>query len=216
LVNIIGVVEDVRYLGLDDRQQGAAVGTVYVPHSQWSSPGFFLYVRSSGDPQRLVGSIRTIVQELDPRVPLTQIATGDELIDQALAAPRNLAGVVVGFAGVALFLAMIGIYGVMSYFVHEHRKDIGIRLALGGKPREVLALILGRGMKPVLVGTLLGFGIAVGVTRYITRLLFNVAPRDPTTLALVALAMLATAIAACWLPARYAARLDPAQVLRHD
>ncbi|MGH7507596.1 MAG: FtsX-like permease family protein, partial [Longimicrobiales bacterium] len=216
IVNVVGVVDDVRYLGLDDSQNGAAVGTVYVPQSQWLASSTYLYVRTSGEPLQALGSIRDIVHDLDPDIAVTDVATADDLVEDALAAPRNLAGVVVAFAAIAFMLAMIGIYGVMSYFVHEHRKDIGIRLALGGRPAEVLGLVLGRGMRPVLFGTAIGFAIAVAITRFITRLLFGVSPHDPATLAAVALAMLGTAVGACWLPARRAARLDPAQVLRHD
>jgi putative ABC transport system permease protein len=216
IVNVIGVVENVRYLGLDDSQRGASVGTVYVPQSQWLAASSNLFVRASGDPLVLLDAIRDIVQELDPEILLTDVATARELVDDALAAPRNLAAVVAVFAGVALVLAMIGIYGVMSYFVNEHRKAIGIRLALGGGPGEVLRYVLGRGMKPVLAGTALGFAIAFGVTRFMSRLLFVVSPNDPATLALVALAMLSAAAAACWLPARQAARLDPVKTLRND
>jgi putative ABC transport system permease protein len=216
IVNVIGVVESVRYLGLDDSQRGAAVGTVYVPQSQWLASSTNLFVRASGDPLPLIDAIRGIVHELDPEVPLTDVATARDLVDDALAAPRNLAAVVAVFAGVALALAMIGIYGVMSYFVNEHRKAIGIRLALGGGPGEVVRYVLGRGMKPVLAGTAAGFAIAFGVTRFMSRLLFVVSPNDPTTLAVVALAMLGAAAAACWLPARQAARVDPVQTLRND
>jgi predicted permease len=216
IVEIVGVVENVRYLGLDDAQAGAAVGTLYVPQSQWLASTTNLFVRSNGEPLQLLNAIRTTVRQLDPTIPITDVAIADDLVDQALAAPRNIAGVVVAFAVIALVLAMIGIYGVMSYFVQEHRKDIGIRLALGGRPREVLGLVLGRGMKPVIFGTVLGFGIAFGIMRFINRLLFGVSPQDPATLGLVALAMLGTAVIACWLPARHAARLDPAQVLRQE
>ena len=216
IVEIIGVVDNVRYLGLDDSQSGAAVGTVYVPQSQWLASSTYLFVRTQGEPLRLMNSIRSTVRALDPTIPITDVAIADDLVDQALAAPRNIAGVVVAFALIALVLAMIGIYGVMSYFVHEHRKDIGIRLALGGRPLAVLGLVLGRGMKPVMFGIALGFAIAFGMTRFISGLLFGVSPQDPTTLGLVALAMLVTAAAACWLPARHAARLDPAQILRQE
>jgi hypothetical protein len=216
IVNIVGVVENVRYLGLDDAQAGAAVGTVYVPQSQWLASASFLHVRGSGDPLLLVDAIRDVVHELDPTIAIADVATGTELIDGALAAPRNLAAVVVAFAAVALTLAMIGIYGVMNYFVQEHRRDIGIRLALGGRPGEVLGLVLGRGMSPVLLGTAVGFALAVVTTRFIQRLLFGISPFDPATLGTVAAVLLGTALAACWLPARRAARLDPAQVLRHD
>lgn len=216
IVNVVGVVENVRYLGLDDSQQGAAVGTVYVPQSQWLASSTNLFVRTSGDPLQQLASIRAIVHALDPAIPITNVVTADDLVDDALAAPRNLAGIVIAFAGVALVLAMIGIYGVMSYFVHEHRKDIGVRLALGGSPVKVLGLVLSRGMKPVLLGTAVGFAFALAATRFITRLLFAVSPHDPATLAIVALTMLGTATAACWLPARLAARLDPAHVLRSD
>jgi putative ABC transport system permease protein len=216
LVEVIGVVENVRYLGLDDAQAGAAVGSLYVPYSQWVPSVTNLFVRAQGDPLALVGSIRGIVREIDPATPIADIALGSQLIDDALATPRNLARVVLGFAAVAVLLALIGIYGVMSYFVNEHRRDIGIRLALGGRPGTVLGLVIGRGMQPVVAGTLIGFFIATGVTRFLNRLLFGVSPRDPATLALVALAMLSTALVACWLPARRAARLEPAQVLRQE
>jgi ABC-type antimicrobial peptide transport system permease subunit len=175
-----------------------------------------LFVRTSGEPLQVLGAIREVVRELNPEVPVTDVATAHDLVDDALATPRNLAGAVGAFAAVALLLAMIGIYGVMSYFVNEHRKDIGIRLALGGKPGAVLGLVLARGLRPVLFGTAIGFVLALVATRFMTRMLFGVSPHDPATLGMVALAMLGTAIAACWIPARHAARLDPARVLRHD
>jgi len=216
IVDIVGVVDDVRYLGLDDAQQGAAVGTVYVPQAQWLASTSYLFVRANGDPLQLVGAIREIVRTLDPAVPITDVATADELVAAALAVPRNLTGVVVAFALVALVLAMIGIYGVMSYFVHQHRKDIGIRLALGGRRALVIGLVLGRGMKPVVAGTAIGFAVAIAVTPFLARLLFDVSPRDPATLALVALAMMGTAAAACWLPALHAASVHPVEALRTD
>ena len=215
-MNVVGVVENVRYLGLDDAQQSAAVGTVYVSQFQWFDSSPYLYLRSRGDPLQHVSSLRAMVRELDPTAAVSDIAAGADLVDAALAAPRNIATVVVAFAVVALILAMIGIYGVMSWFVHEHRKDIGVRLVLGGRPAEVLALVVGRGMKPVVIGTAIGVAIAVGVLRLISRSLFGVSPNDPATLGFVAVAMFATAIVACWLPARAATRLEPAQVLRHD
>jgi putative ABC transport system permease protein len=216
IVQVVGVVEDVRYLGLDDAQSGAAVGTVYVPQSQWISPSMNLFVRTNGDPLALLGSIRAIVKELDPAVPVTDVTTASQLVDAALVAPRNLAAVVIAFAVVALLLALIGIYGVMNYFVNEHRKDIGIRLALGGRPRAVFGLVLGRGLAPVALGTVIGIAMAMGVTRFIARLLYRVSPHDSATFGMVALAMIIAAVLACWLPARSAARLDPARVLRLD
>lgn len=216
IVHVVGVVENVRYLGLDDAQQGAAVGTVYVPQSQWLESSPYLFLRTRGNPLQYVSSMRTTLRELDPTAAVSDVVDGADLVDAALAAPRNLASVVVGFAAVALILAMVGIYGVMSYFVHEHRKDIGIRLALGGRPAEVLGLIIGRGLKPVVIGTAIGLAISIAVMRFISRVLFGVSPHDPAILGSVALAMLVTAVAACSLPARHAARLDPAQVLRQD
>lgn len=216
IVNIVGVVENVRYLGLDDAQQTASMGTVYVPQTQWFASTHYLFVRTAGDPLAHVAAIRAIARELDPEVPVTAIATGADLVADALATPRNLAGVVAAFAAIALLLAMIGIYGVMSFFVHEHRKDIGIRFALGGRRGQVLGLIVGRGMRPVVLGTVVGLVAALAAARLIQRLLFGVSPHDPLTLALVVLAMLGTAAAACLLPALQAASIDPARVLRQD
>jgi predicted permease len=217
IVEVVGVVENVRYLGMDDAQSGAAVGTVYVPQRQWNASSSYLFVRvTNGDPLSITPAIRAIVRDLDPTAPVTNVTTADALVDDALAAPRNLAGVVAGFGAVALLLAMIGIYGVMSFFVREHRRDIGIRLALGGRPAGVLRLVIARGLKPVGAGVLIGGAAALIVTRFLARLLYGVSPRDPLTLAIVAIAMLATALAACWLPAREAARTDPIRTLREE
>jgi predicted permease len=217
IVEVVGVVEDVRYLGMDDAQSGTAVGTVYVPQRQWNASSSYLFARvTAGDPLSVTSAIRAIVRDLDPTAPLTDVTTAGALVDDALAAPRNLAGVVAGFGAVALVLAMIGIYGVMSFFVREHRRDIGIRLALGGGPAAVLRLVMARGLTPVGVGVLVGGVAALIVTRFLARLLYGVSPRDPLTLAIVAFAMLATAIAACWLPAREAARVDPIRTLREE
>ena len=217
IVEVVGVVEDVKYLGLGTATATGVVGTLYVPQAQWLASTTYLFVRvPEGNPLALVAPIRRIVRELDPGTAIDDIATADHLVDRALAAPRNIAALVLAFAAIAVLMALIGIYGVMSYFVHEHRREIGIRIVLGGRPRRVLQGIVGAGMRPVLVGTAAGLVLAALATRFTEHLLFGVAPGDPATLAAVAAAMLATALVACWIPTAGATRMDPGTVLRED
>jgi putative ABC transport system permease protein len=154
-LTVIGVVGDAKYMGLDD----PGWGTIYQPVLQNTWWSRILFVRTTGDPLSVVPAVRTIVRELDPTLPLSQVATMDELMANALDAPRNFLALIAGFAAVALMLAAIGIYGVMSYFVQQHTRDIGIRMALGGRPAAVLRLIVGRGMRLVILG------IAIDVCR---------------------------------------------------
>jgi putative ABC transport system permease protein len=134
----------------------------------------------------------------------------------ALDSPRNFLALIAGFAAVALMLAAVGIYGVMSYFVQQHTRDIGIRMALGGGPATVLRLIVGRGMRLVVLGIAIGVGGAFALTRFMTSLLFEVSPTDAVTFASVTLGLLATALIACVAPARRAAGVDPAATLREE
>jgi predicted lysophospholipase L1 biosynthesis ABC-type transport system permease subunit len=145
-----------------------------------------------------------IVRELDPSVPLSGLATFDDLVDQSLQRPRSISLLVGGFAAVALVLSLVGIYGVMAHYVQQQTKDISIRLALGGRPAHVLGLIVREGMKVVTAGVAVGLAVAAGGARLMSSLLFGVGAADAVTYAAVATLMLGVALAACFVPARRA------------
>ena len=157
-----------------------------------------------------------MIHDLDPALPFTDVATIDELLDQSLVMPRYLSVLVVAFALVALLLSAIGIYGVMAYFVEQHSRDIGIRIALGGAPSMVSRMIVGQGMGVVGPGIALGLVVALAFTRFLSAILFEVGATDPAIFLGVSIVMLAIALAGCLLPARQAAILDPATTLREE
>jgi putative ABC transport system permease protein len=205
---VVGVVSDVQYVGLDQPN----LGTVYTP----MQPGLtrFVALRAHADPAALAPVLGEVMRELDPAVPLTDMATIDELVDQSLQQPQALSLLVAAFASVALLLSLVGIYGVMAYYVQQHAKEIGIRLALGGSAGAVLRMIVGQGMTVVSLGVVAGLLIALAATRLVSSLLFGVGARDATTYAAVGLFLALAALVACLLPARRAVRLEPAMVLR--
>ncbi len=207
---VVGVVSDVKYNGLDQPDQG----TVYSPMAGGVSR--FALIRTNGDPGAVIPSLRQAVRSLDPNVALTSLATGDDLVAQSLERPASLSLLVGSFATVALILSVIGVYGVMSYYVQENRREISIRRALGGAEPDVLRLVIGRGMTVVVAGLAIGIGLAFASTRLLSTLLFGVGAADPTTLALVSLSLLAVALLACLFPARQAILLEPAAVLRNE
>jgi len=208
---VVGVVTDVKYAGLDKADEG----TVYSPLSP-QGRARFLVVRTNADPGAMLPAVRQAVRELDPSVPISNAATMEELIDRSLQRPRSLSVLVAGFAAVALILSLVGIYGVMAYYVQQHAKDISIRLALGGRRADVLQLIVGQGMKVVSAGVLIGLLTAVAVTRFISSLLFGVGAGDPRTFFGVSVLLVAVALLACLVPAWRAVRAEPASVLREE
>jgi putative ABC transport system permease protein len=213
---VVGVVSEVKYAGLDKPDDG----TVYtaMPAQGSSSPArvrFFL-ARTDVDAISLAPGVRGIVRELDPSVPLSGLATFDDLVDQSLQQPRSISLLVGGFAGVALMLSLVGIYGMMAHYVQQQTKDISIRLALGGRPAHVLGLIIREGMKVVTAGVAVGLAVAAGGARLMSSLLFGVGAADVLTYAAVATLMLGVALAACFVPARRAIGVEPASVLRNE
>jgi len=207
---VVGVVSDVKYAGLDQPDQG----TVYSPLSGELSRFFVL--RTLGDPLILMPSVRQVARALDPDVPLTGVATIDELVAQSLQRPRSLSRLVAGFALVALVLSAVGIYGVMAYYVQQHTKEISIRLALGGRAADVLRLVVGQGMTVVTAGVVAGLLTAFASTRLMSSLLFGVSAADASTFLAVSLFLMAVALAACVVPARRATGLQPAALLRNE
>jgi putative ABC transport system permease protein len=210
-VTVVGVVSEVKYAGLDKPDEG----TVYqgMPPQQMSRA---LIIRAGGNPAALVSAVRQTIRGIDPNLPLSNVATMDDLVSRALERPRSLSILVVSLAIVALVLSTIGIYGVMAYHVQQHTKEIGIRLALGGSRREVLRMIVGQGMRIVASGVAVGILAALALAQIIASLLFGVGARDPAALVSVCVFLLALALLACAIPALRATTLQPAVVLRND
>lgn len=218
---IVGVVGDVKYGDIDKPEPG----TVYWPVAarpadqeidQLSARFRFLVLRTRGDPGTILPEVRRVLHDLDPAVPLTDVATIDDLMDNSLLVPRYLSLLLGSFAGVALLLSAIGIYGVMSYFVEQHTKDIGIRIALGGAPGMVSRMVIGQGMHVASLGIAVGVGAAFLLTRLLSSMLFDVGTTDPRTFFVVSLAMLGVALVSCLFPARRAAGVDPSTTLREE
>ena len=207
---VVGVVSEVKYIGLDEPDQG----TVYTP----MSGSLFRYVvlRAQTDPLSVAPAVRHVVRQLDPSAPLSNVATIEELAGESLEQPQSLSRLVGGFALVALVLSVVGIYGVMSYYVQQHLKDISIRVALGGSSTDIIRLVVGQGMKVVTGGVVIGVLTALALTRLITSLLFGVGAADAFTFVAVSTLLLTVALAACLVPARRAIALQPATVLRNE
>ncbi|MBY0497316.1 MAG: ABC transporter permease [Cyanobacteria bacterium] len=208
--SVVGVVSDVTYDGLDQSQRG----TVYFVTD--GQPFRYLAVRTKGDPAQEAATLARVVRELEPGAPLSELATVDQLIDQSLVRPQSLSVLVASFAGVALLLSVIGIYGVMGYYVQQQLKEISIRMALGGSRGDVGKLVVGHGMGVVVAGVIAGIVIALMATRLMATLLFGVGAADPLTFAGVTTLMIVVALMACALPAWRAMRLQPAAVLRNE
>ena len=175
-----------------------------------------ILVRTTGDPRLLSEAIRRETKAVIPNLPPPLIRTMDDLISETVAQPRLQTGLLSMFAGVALVLAAVGLYGVLAYTVTQRHREIGIRLALGAPKRNVLSLVIAQGMKLVLAGVAIGIAGALALTRVMRNLLYQIEPNDPLTLLAVSLLLVATALLACWLPARRAARVDPMEALRYE
>ena len=189
---------------------------IYRPIQQEYAPGVALLVRTKGDPTLVLGAVRDRVQTLDRNMPLRGTGTVQQNIEAGLWAPRMGAALLSIFGGLALLLAMIGVYGVMSYSVTQRAQEIGIRMALGARPGDVLLLVLKQGMALAASGAALGVVLALLFGRVVSTLLFGVSGRDPVTLVGVSAALTAVAALACYIPARRAARVDPLIALRYE
>jgi predicted permease len=205
---VVGVVANVKWTGLEATDDG----TVYFPFVDF--PIGFAVLRTSGDPAMLSLPLQRAIHELDPSLAVSDMATGDELVSEALATARYVSVLIAMFASTALVLSVVGIFGVVAYFVQQHARDIGIRLALGGTPARVRRMILFQGMRLVVAGVAVGVGAAVAASRFMGTIVFGVSATDPRMLAGVPAVLVAVALVACLAPAQRAARLDPADVLR--
>jgi putative ABC transport system permease protein len=209
---IVGVVQDVKSL----HPQPETVPEVYQSYWQWPMQTPTLLIRTTGDPGRLAQVVRAETKEVIPNLPAPSIRTMDNLLSETVAQPRLQTGLLSLFAGLALLLAGVGLYGVLAYAVAQRRHEIGVRMALGAQKRDVLSLVLSQGLKLVLAGLALGLIFALVLTRLLTSLLYGVKPTDPLTLAAVSFVLVGIALLACWVPARRASRIAPMEALRYE
>jgi len=210
---VVGVVKDVQLSGLGGSLTDAVYGlNTLMPW--WRN--FTFTVRTSGEPLSLAASARQIVRDADPSIATTGMQAMTDIMRTSIAPTRASMLLLALFAGVALVMAAVGVFGVMSYAVNLRTREMGIRLALGARPAEVRRMVVADGMKQAIVGVIIGAAAASWVTRTMSSMLFGVSPGDPATLALASSVLLVTAALACYMPARRATRVDPLVVLRAE
>jgi putative ABC transport system permease protein len=207
---IVGVVGDIRMTSLES----AAGPAVYVPHTQLAIGFMTFVVRTDLDPHSVVSGVAAAVRGLDPELPLADVRTMEEVIDQTVARPRVVAVLLSVFAAMALVLAAVGVYGVMAFSVAERTHEIGVRMALGATPESVLRLVIGDAFRLVAIGVAVGLVAALALTQLLRALLFDTDARDPWTLAMTAIVLTVVALAAASVPARRGTRITPIQALR--
>ena len=211
-VTIVGETSTVKYATLGEPPQPI----VYFPLKQHYSPGVMFYVRTKGDPGAATNSVRSALQSLDASLPLRRVRTGSDFLDQSLTAPRIGAELLGGFGALALLLASIGTYGVMSYSVSQRTQEIGIRMALGARKGDVLRLVMLGGVAMVGVGIFVGLAASTVLTRAMHSLLFGIGIFDAASFALTALLLMVVAAVACGIPAIRATAVDPMIALRYE
>jgi putative ABC transport system permease protein len=212
-LEIIGVVNDARYRGL----RVAAPRIVYMPILQTANSRVHSFiVRTSGDPAQIIAALRREAQAVDRNVGLGEVKTLEQRVDEYLFRERIVAKLASFFSLLALLLTCLGLYGVLAFAVGRRTPEIGVRIALGARPRDVLKLVIGQGMWLTLSGVGIGLLAAFGATRWLRGFLFEVSPTDPLTFAAIAFLLTVTAQLACYLPARRAVKIDPLRALRHE
>jgi predicted permease len=209
---IVGVVGDIRQRGLtaDPEPQ------YYVPYAQAVVTNPYLVVRTGGDPAALEGAIRAAVHDMDKSVPVYQVSTMENYVSKAAAQPRFQTFLLSGFAGIALLLAVVGLYGLLSYMVAQRTLEIGVRMALGAQRSDVLGMIVRRGLTLAGIGVVAGLAIAAVVTRLLSGMLYGIRATDPLTFAATAGLFLLVSAAASSVPAYRAARMNPMNTLREQ
>jgi len=217
---IVGVVSHIRHYGVDQVKQ-FALGQegreqAYFPQLQRPSNQMYLAIKTTTDPLSLASTVRSQVSALDPEQPIYDVRSMDQLVDRSLAQRQLNMILFAAFSGIALILAAVGIYGVMSYSVTQRTHEIGIRMALGARQSSVLGLVVRQGMALALAGVGIGLGLALALTRLMSGLLYGVSSTDPDTFAVIAAVLTAVALAACLVPARRATKVDPMVALRYE
>ncbi|MFY9558019.1 MAG: ABC transporter permease, partial [Blastocatellia bacterium] len=211
-IEIVGVVRDAKYTGM----RAETEPTVYLPYLQSIPRQATFVVRTLGNASAMTPSIREAVHEVDDNLPLFDVKTQSQQADESLAQERLFASLSSFFSVLALLLASIGLYGVMSYGVARRTNEIGVRMALGASARRVTRMVMGESMIVVLIGVVIGLGAALATTRLIASMLFGLMPTDPVTIAFASMLMISVAAVAGYLPARRASRVDPMVALRYE
>jgi predicted permease len=220
---VVGVAGHVKQWGLDADAQSAIEAQFYYPFMQLpeklmplAATGVAVVLRTKADPIAVMGPVRRTVEGIDPREVVYNVETMEEVVSNSFAARRLSMILFSIFAALALVLACVGIYGVISYLVGQRAHEIGVRMALGAQPSDVSRLVIGHGLRMALIGVAIGTGAALGLTRLMANQLFGVSAHDPLTFAGVAFVLIVVAVAACYIPSRRAMRVDPMVALRDD
>ncbi len=215
-MTIVGIVADVRQMGMD----APVKAEMYLPYRQVSSHPWFgprdLVVRTSGDPMTLASAVRQVIRTIDPNQPVSNIGTMEDLLTRETGSRRLGMILLSAYAGLALLLASLGIYGVLSYLVVQQTPEIGVRLALGALPRDILGLVIKKGAVLVVSGVAIGGIAALALTRLMASLLFGVSAADPLVFLGISALLTGVALAACFVPARRATKVDPMTALRYE
>ena len=218
-VTIVGIAHDVKHAAFDE----APRSQMYLSHDQfrfWDGGGpvrgMTLALRTPGEPAALAGAVREAVAALDPTLPLGEFVTMEQVVSESLARPRLMMSLLATFAGVALVMGAVGIYGVMAWLVGRRTRELGVRLALGARARDVARLVLKHSLALTAAGVVVGLLLAAFLTRALAGMLYGVSPVDAWTFVGVPLVLAAVALLAVWIPTRRAARIDPSEVLRHE
>ena len=212
-MDIVGIVESARDTALPMER----LGEIYLPYAQ--AHGFKdanFIARTSADPAVMLPALRRAIWAEDKEAPITDVETMDQVVADSVAEPRFQSILLGSFGALGLLLAVVGIYGVISYGVTQRTREIGMRMALGARPQDVLRMVIGEGMLLAGAGILLGAGGALALTRFLRSLLFEIKPTDPATFVGVAVVLAVVALAACWIPARRAMKVEPMEALRYE
>jgi hypothetical protein len=212
-LEIVAVVKDVHHSTV---RRADSAGMIYVPSWRIGASARYLAVRTSGSPAPVIAAIRSELRTLDPNVPVLGVRTLEDDVSAHFSRERMIAYLCGCFGALALVLASVGLYGVTAYAVAQRTKEVGIRMALGARGRDVVGMIVRESLFPVLAGVGIGVGGALAATRLVASLLFGVAPRDPVSFVVATVAILAVALAASAIPARRASRVEPLVALRYE
>jgi putative ABC transport system permease protein len=213
-LTVVGVAGNVRHIGLADPPRAEIY--LAAPQAELTWPSLVLAVRTAGDPFAIAEPVKAALRDVDPNVPVVRVNSVDEIVARSIAAPRLYSALFAAFAGLAVALAAIGLYGLVSYSVAERSREIGVRMALGASRRQVMRMVLDDGLRLSAIGAALGVAGGLAATRVLVGLMNGVQPNDPLTFVAVTAVLIAAALLASYLPARRAARVDPMTALRSE